>query len=93
MKAKNESTRTCISCRKSRPKPELVRFVRTPDGKIILDPSGKISGRGAYICLDDDCLKEMKRDKKLAKELSVEIGDERALELEEEFNELVKKKR
>jgi len=93
VKVKNESTRTCISCRKSRTKVELVRFVRTPDSKIILDPSGKISGRGAYICLDEDCFNEMKKRKRLAKELNVEIDNERVVELEEQFNELVKKKR
>ena len=92
MLAKKESTRTCISCHKSRPKQELLRFVRTPDKKIILDRGGKISGRGAYICLDDECFVTMIRKKSLQKELNVELDDEIIEKLEEEFNDLIKKK-
>ena len=89
--AKKESTRTCIACRKSRPKLELIRFVRTPDKKIILDLSGKISGRGAYVCLDEECFVVMKRKKSLQKDLNIEIDDEKTEALEEEFNDLIKK--
>jgi len=45
-----------VACRTTRPKRELQRIVRTPDGDVILDPSGRLAGRGAYVCAGDDCL-------------------------------------
>src|SRR5690606_36037441 len=48
--------RTCIGCRSARDKRELLRIVRTPDGEIAFDPTGKRSGRGAYVCRDEACL-------------------------------------
>jgi predicted RNA-binding protein YlxR (DUF448 family) len=45
-----------VACRTARPKQELRRIVRTPDGLIVDDPTGKLSGRGAYVCPDKDCL-------------------------------------
>jgi len=53
--------RTCIGCRTVRPKRELVRVVRTPEGGVELDTTGKRSGRGAYICPDEACLDEATR--------------------------------
>ena len=47
--------RTCVACRTERPKRDLVRIVRTPAGALLLDPSGKLAGRGAYLCADDTC--------------------------------------
>ena len=49
-------TRTCVACRTSRPKRELRRIVRTPSGQIVFDPTGRLAGRGAYVCQDTDCL-------------------------------------
>ena len=48
-------TRTCVACRTERPKRELVRIVRTPAGALQLDPSGRVAGRGAYLCADGAC--------------------------------------
>jgi predicted RNA-binding protein YlxR (DUF448 family) len=47
--------RTCVACRTERPKRELVRVVRTPDGSVVLDPTGRRAGRGAYLCADGAC--------------------------------------
>jgi len=47
--------RTCIQCRQVRPKRELVRIVRTPEGEIRIDEKGKVSGRGAYLCRSRLC--------------------------------------
>lgn len=47
--------RTCIACKQIRPKRELIRVVRTPDGHILLDPTSKKSGRGAYVCARRSC--------------------------------------
>ena len=47
--------RTCVACRTERPKRELVRVVRRPDGAIAIDPTGRLPGRGAYLCADGTC--------------------------------------
>ena len=58
--------RTCIGCKCKKPKKEMIRIVRTPDRKIIIDETGKKSGRGAYLCGDVKCLdiafKSLKQD-------------------------------
>lgn len=48
--------RMCVACRTPRPKSELVRVVRRPDGQIELDPTGKLAGRGAYVCPQEECM-------------------------------------
>ena len=48
-------TRTCVACRETNAKRELVRIVRSPDGSVSIDPSGKRSGRGAYLCSTRQC--------------------------------------
>ncbi|MEW5991717.1 MAG: YlxR family protein, partial [Chloroflexota bacterium] len=50
------ATRSCVSCRTSRDKRELLRVVRLPDGSIRIDPTGRLAGRGAYVCRDQDCI-------------------------------------
>ena|SRR5690349_14543751 len=66
--------RTCVACRSERPKREMVRIVRAPDGAVGVDPTGKRSGRGAYLCLQPNCwqtaLKRHALDKALKTELS-----------------------
>jgi uncharacterized protein len=47
--------RTCVACRTTSAKRELVRIVRTPDGRVVSDPSGRLPGRGAYLCADGSC--------------------------------------
>ena len=46
----------CVACRTSRPKRELQRIVRTPQRDVVIDPTGRLAGRGAYVCLGTDCL-------------------------------------
>ncbi|MGH2513330.1 MAG: RNase P modulator RnpM [Candidatus Limnocylindrales bacterium] len=48
-------TRTCVACRTTRPKRELIRIVRTPGGDVLQDPSGRLAGRGAYVCAEGAC--------------------------------------
>ena len=52
---RRQPTRTCVACRTERTKRELVRVVRTPDGRVVLDASGRLNGRGAYLCADGAC--------------------------------------
>lgn len=49
-------TRSCVSCRTSRAKRDLLRVVRTPDGTVRLDETGRANGRGAYVCRDAACI-------------------------------------
>lgn len=52
-----EPARTCVVCRRARPRSELVRFVRRPDGTVGLDAEGKAPGRGAYVCPEEMCVR------------------------------------
>src|SRR5260221_2977892 len=60
--------RTCISCRQNKPKRELLRVVRTPDGHIQVDATGKKSGRGAYLCARLSCCEDAIKKKRLRHE-------------------------
>jgi predicted RNA-binding protein YlxR (DUF448 family) len=55
MKPRHVPIRTCTGCREEHPKRELIRVVRTPAGAVVVDPSGKLPGRGAYVCRRPDC--------------------------------------
>ena len=89
MKQKKIPMRSCVGCYESKPKKELIRIVRSPEGVISLDPVGKKAGRGAYICPNPDCLRKARKAKRLEKSLECEIGAEvyEALERELESNE------
>lgn len=52
---KHVPLRTCIACQEKKPKRELIRVVRTPEGKVEVDPKGKGAGRGAYLCAEQQC--------------------------------------
>lgn len=75
--------RTCIICRQVRPKRELIRVVRTPDGHIQLDPTGKKSGRGAYLCARRSCWEPALRKGKLEHEFEVPLSPEDRAALDE----------
>jgi uncharacterized protein len=75
--------RICIGCQKKMPKKELVRVVRTPEGNVVLDLTGKKSGRGAYICLREDCFKKAVKGKRLEKNLQQHISDDLIAEISE----------
>lgn len=68
--------RICIGCQERKPKKELVRIVRTPDGETVLDLTGKKPGRGAYICPSQDCLKSAVKGKRLEKNLQIKVSPE-----------------
>ena len=68
--------RQCLGCREMKPKSELVRVVRSPEGTVSLDLRGKAPGRGAYVCRSADCLKKALRSKALGRALGVEIPPE-----------------
>ena len=68
--------RQCMGCRERRPKREMIRVVRCPDGSVNLDFGGKMNGRGAYICPNPECLKKAIRSKSLDRSLEVAIPEE-----------------
>lgn len=79
--------RTCIACRTTKPKNELIRVVRSPEGVISLDFTGKKSGRGAYICKDKNCLAKCVRSKGLDRALGVKVDEEVYQRLLKEYDE------
>lgn len=68
--------RICVGCREKKPKRELLRLVRTPGGEVCLDPGGKISGRGAYICRREVCLARALKGNRLGKNLGHPLSEE-----------------
>lgn len=75
-KQKKIPLRQCLGCNERKAKKELLRVVRTPEGEIVLDFTGKRSGRGAYICQDIKCLKKARKSRRIDKSLECEIPDE-----------------
>ena len=68
--------RQCLGCREMKPRPELVRVVRSPEGTVSVDLRGKAPGRGAYVCRSADCLRKALRSKAISRGLGVEIPPE-----------------
>lgn len=68
--------RQCLGCRQMKPKKELIRVVRSPEGEISLDFKGKAQGRGAYICHDPQCLKRAIKARALERAFSAQIPKE-----------------
>ena len=68
--------RHCMGCRERKEKRELIRVVRCTDGSVSLDFSGKLNGRGAYVCPDPECLKKAQKSNALARSLEVAIPQE-----------------
>ena len=73
---KKTPMRQCLGCREMKPKRELIRVVRSPEGEVSLDFKGKMPGRGAYVCPNAECLKKAVRSKALERALSIEIPEE-----------------
>ena len=78
--------RQCMGCRERLPKREMIRVVRCTDGNVQLDFSGKLSGRGAYICPKSECLKKARKSKSLDRSLEVTIPEEVYDRLEKEMD-------
>ena len=77
--------RQCLGCREMKPKRELIRVVRSPEGEIALDFRGKAPGRGAYLCPDAECLRRAVKGRALEKAFSAPIPDEVYAKLNEEL--------
>ncbi len=84
MKAKKIPLRKCLGCQEQFPKKELLRIVRTIEGDVTVDMTGKINGRGAYICSKLACFKLAEKKKALQRALESEIPQEIMSKLEQE---------
>lgn len=73
---KKKPARTCVACGEQKEKKELLRIVRTPEGNIEPDLTGKKNGRGAYICKSEECLNKAIKTKKLERVFEKEINPE-----------------
>jgi uncharacterized protein len=78
---KHVPERTCIVCRQKKPKWEMLRIVRTPQGTLEIDNRGKKAGRGAYLCRTRDCWESGLTKKRLEHALKTEISSEQRAEL------------
>ena len=81
---KHEPLRMCIACREMKPKKEMLRVVRNADGEIQADPTGKLPGRGAYICQNENCRQKLGGKKLLNKTFSTDVSPEVYKGIEEE---------
>ena len=88
MKPKKVPMRMCVGCREMKEKRELIRIVRTPEGETLMDPTGKKSGRGAYLCRKSECLKKAIRQHQLERQLEVSLSEETAQSLAAELERL-----
>lgn len=73
MKVRKIPMRMCVGCREMKPKRDLLRVVRSPEGQVTVDRTGKASGRGAYICADQACMEKAIRIKSLERALEHRI--------------------
>ena len=90
MTGKKIPMRMCTGCREMFPKLELIRVVKTPEGEIKLDRTGKLNGRGAYICKKAECLKKAEKSNALARAFETSVGPEIYQKLREEIENLDK---
>lgn len=77
LKKKKVPLRKCLGCQEMKSKKELIRIVKVPEnGEIKVDPTGKMSGRGAYICKNIECFEKAYKAKRIEKALEHEIGSD-----------------
>ncbi len=76
MKKKKIPLRKCVGCGENKPKNNLIRIVKNKENGVKVDPTGKMNGRGAYVCADKNCIDNTRKNKKLEKTLRVGIPDE-----------------
>lgn len=84
--AKKIPQRMCIICRKMFPKNELIRIVKSPEGEIFIDESGKKSGRGAYVCKSEECIIKCNKTKAIEKNFKKIIDKNIYNKIEEKHN-------
>jgi uncharacterized protein len=89
MHTRKPPIRTCTGCSSASDKREIVRFVRTSDGHVFVDPSGKANGRGAYTCASLECFEAAIRKNRLASALRVNLPEDDVDRLRKEFESVL----
>lgn len=87
MRPKKIPMRMCTGCGEMKPKKELVRVVKSPEGEVSLDLTGKKPGRGAYVCKSAECLRKARKSRRFEKAFSMKIPDEIYDTMEKELTE------
>lgn len=85
MRVRRVPLRKCVACQESMPKKQLIRIVRTPESEVLIDITGKKSGRGAYLCGKVSCFKLAKKNRSLDRALKVAVGEQVYDKLAQEF--------
>lgn len=85
MRPRKVPLRKCVACQEMMPKKELIRVVRTPEEEVLIDLSGKKSGRGAYLCGKVSCFKLAKKSKALDRALKQTVSDDIYDQLAQDF--------
>ncbi len=85
MKERKTPMRMCTGCGEMKPKRELVRVVKSTEGEILLDLTGKANGRGAYICRSSECLTKAQKTKRIERAFACSIPDEIYNRMQEEI--------
>ncbi len=80
--------RQCIGCRQMKKKQDMIRVIKTPEGDICIDATGRKNGRGAYICPNMECLEEAIRHKALDRSFKMQISPEVYEQLKEEMDSI-----
>ena len=79
--------RKCTGCGEMKPKKELVRVIKTAEEQILLEVTGRMNGRGAYVCREEECLKKAIKTKAIERSLGVSVSDEVYEQLKKELGE------
>jgi hypothetical protein len=85
--AKKISMRQCVGCGEMRNKKDMMRVLKSAEGSVVLDTTGRKNGRGAYLCMDKECLVKARKNKGLERSLKMNIPSEIYENLEKEFEE------
>ncbi len=88
MKEKKVPMRMCVGCREMKPKKELLRVVRSPEGIVSIDMTGRKPGRGAYVCRSAECLKRAIKQRQLERAFECPLGEETHASLLQALNDL-----
>ncbi|MBP3706378.1 MAG: YlxR family protein [Clostridia bacterium] len=90
MATRKTPMRMCVGCREMKPKAELIRIVKTPQETILFDNTGKLSGRGAYICRNAACLEKAQKIKAFDRSFSISVSKEVYESLRKELENIEK---
>ena len=86
--AKKITLRQCVGCGEMRDKKDFIRVIKTPEGEIVLDATGKKNGRGAYLCKNIDCLVKTRKNKGLDRSFKMAVPTSVYETLEEDFKNI-----